>query len=101
MNELKTEPLRELNTFLEEENKGYRTLVVETMKEFHNGGYKHLNMVPLDEWLQDHNTRLVNKVLEIVKKGIKEKKFIGNSPEKTEMLISVEEVETLLNNLTI
>lgn len=66
-NELKIEPLRELNTFLEEE-KGKDWWRVNSFCDDNGLDHENFNM-----WLQDHDTRLVNKVLEIVGKQATEK----------------------------
>lgn len=99
-----TQNMNELKTFLEEEKKRYYE---EPVRKLHlreeNADGSFSEQAYMYNWIYDHDTRLVNKVLEMVGKEVSNIKIAEdfNGDNENGEMIFREKVETLINNLTI
>lgn len=88
----------DLKNFLEEEK--YK--INQDLQEPHL--YDLSKGADLKRWIADHDTRLINHVLDLVGKEVKSKSFEIKTPEtisELQKVISLDSVSTIINNLRI
>lgn len=61
----------------------------------------HQSEEELAEVVREHNTRLINFILDLVEKEVGKKKQYGDTKDAYEFVLSTKDISTIINNLRV